>query len=291
MLVFCLLASLPLAAADKAAMDAKAETKINQLDAPLYNPFIERYMLDEVKQLRADMAALKVELTRDVVDRELKVSAQAVTYATDTVTYFFYLIAAVSSVLVIVGWSSIRDIKDKVHSVADAEMAKLVDQYESRLELIEKQLKQKARHIEENREEIELTQEVQSLWLRAAQEANPYNKIAIYDQVLKLRPQDFEALTYKADAALELGEPLWALNLCNQALQIDAENSHAFFQLACAYTALEQFDEALKNLHKALEFSTDSYPEALLADEALKPLAGLEAFQAIRNQKSQADHA
>ena len=250
---------------------------VEGLNKPLYSPFIERYVLDELKQLRIDQAQTKHELMQQIVDREHNSVDRGVAYATDTVTYFFYLIAAATSVLVMVGWTSIRDIKERVHSLADEEISKLVNEYESRLETIEAQLQQKTLHIEENREEIELTQEIQSLWLRAQQDPSPANKISIYDDILKLRPGDCEALTYKADAVLELNEPQWAANLCHQALKIDPENSQAFYQLACAYTAMDQFDEALRYLSEALH-RRESYQEDIREDPALQPLINHEVF-------------
>jgi tetratricopeptide (TPR) repeat protein len=78
-----------------------------------------------------------------------------------------------------------------------------------------------------------------------------------------LHQDDTEALTYKADAVLELEEPQWAINLCHQALAIDSENSHAFYQLVCAFTAMNQFDEAVHYLAEALNRS-DSYKDGLL---------------------------
>lgn len=254
------------------------DARLDRLEKPLYTPFIERYMLDELKQLRVDMAAQRSELIQQIVDRELKSVDRGVAYATDAVTYFFYLIAGAISILVLVGWSSIRDMKERVHSLADEEISKLVHAYEERLHSIEVQLNQKAQHIEENREEIELTQEVQALWLRAGQDGNPSHKIAIYDQLLKLRPDDCEALSYKADSVLELGEPQWAANLCHQALAIDPDNSHAFYQLACAYTALNQFDDAVRYLSEALR-RTDSYREEMARDPALAALADYAPFQ------------
>ncbi|MCE2571277.1 TPR end-of-group domain-containing protein [Motilimonas eburnea] len=253
------------------------------LEAPLYNPFVERYVLDELKQLRIEQAQAKQELIQQIVDREHKSVDRAVAYATDTVTYFFYLIAAATSVLVIVGWSSIREIKDRVHTLADEEISKLINEYEKRLAAIEAQLQQKTLHIEENREEIERTQEVQSLWLRAQQESSSANKILIYDELLKIRPTDCEALTYKADAVLELDEPQWAANLCHQALKIDKENSHAFYQLACAYTAMEQFDKAMKYLSEAVQ-RRDSYREELKHDPALTALLEQPEFYGSLNQ-------
>lgn len=258
--------------------DAERQAAVEAMDKPLYSPFIERYVLDELKQLRIEQAQTKQELIQQIVDREHHSVDRAVTYATDTVTYFFYLIAAATSVLVLVGWSSIRDIKERVHSLADQEISDLIHEYENRLATIEKQLQQKTQHIEENREAIELTKEVQSLWLRAQQDHSPANKIIIYDEILKLRHDDCEALTYKADAVLELNEPQWAANLCHQALKIDPDNSHAFYQLACAYTEMQQFDEAARFLAEAVA-RRESYLDDVHEDPMLQALVASDAFK------------
>jgi tetratricopeptide (TPR) repeat protein len=260
--------------------DKQAAQVVNNLEEPLYSPFVERYVLDELKQLRIDQAQTKNALLQQIVDREHSSVDRGVSYVTDAITYFFYLIAAATSVLVLVGWSSIRDIKERVHTSADEEITKLISLYEKRLEAIEDQLKQKTLHIEENREEIELTQEIQSLWLRAAQDASPANKISVYDEILKLRDNDCEALTYKADAVLEMNEPQWAANLCNQALKIDPENGHAFYQLACAYTAMNRFDEAVVSLKEAID-KQESFREDIVADTALEKLKGYQPFDQL----------
>ncbi len=250
---------------------------IESLDKPLYSPFIERYMLDELKQLRMDMAAQRNELIQQIVDRELSSVDRGVTYATNTVTYFFYLIAGASTILVLLGWTSLRDIKERVQSMADKKVSKLVHEYEERLAIVEQQLNKEAQLIEKIGEDIERTQDVQSLWLRAGQASSLANKIAIYDQILKLRPEDCEALTYKADAVLDMGEPQWAVNLCQQALKIDPENGHAFYQLACAYTALNQYEEAVNCLSEALE-RTEDYRDKFADDPALQALKDFAPF-------------
>ncbi|MBB5210996.1 TPR end-of-group domain-containing protein [Microbulbifer hydrolyticus] len=274
----------PVVTAEEAAENKKkleeldrVSDAVDEINKPLYSPFIERYVLDELKQLRVDMAAQKVSLTENIVDRQLSAADKAITYATDTITYFFYLIAGFSSLLVIMGWTSIRDVKEKVHTLANQEISSLVEQYEERLRSIEEQLSEKTQHIEHNRDEIELTQEVHSLWLRAGREQTPTGKIAVYDQILKLRQDDGEALTYKADAVLELDEPQWAINLCLQALQIDSENGNAYYQLACAYAYLEQWEESISYLRKALDIST-AYRDEALEDSAFNGLYELEEF-------------
>ncbi|MDX1506078.1 MAG: hypothetical protein R3221_10200 [Spongiibacter sp.] len=272
----CALALWPLLAvaqlpASEEERDQAIDEHVESLKEPLYSPFIERYILDEVRSLRIDMERKHRELTQEVVDRELGAADKAVSYATNTVTYFFYLIAGVSSALVVIGWNSLREIKEKVHSAASEQVAELVMEYEKRLRIIEKQLKQETAHIESNREEITRTQEIHSLWLRASQETNPAGKIAIYDQILATRPNDIEAITYKADAALDQGEPQWAVNLCRHALQLDDSNAHAFYQLACAYASMDHLDEGARYFAKAVGQS-EIYREELDRDPALAPL-------------------
>ncbi|MDO3382265.1 TPR end-of-group domain-containing protein [Gilvimarinus algae] len=265
---------------DEAAQDRNARETVENLEKPLYNPFVERYVLDELKLLRSEMAQQRVELTEKIVDRQMDSIDRGVSYATNTITYFFYLIAGVSSILVLVGWTSVRDIKERMNKIADEEVGKLVETYEKRLEAIERQLTQKTRHIDANREEIERTQELHALWLRAGQETLSANKIAIYDQILDIRPDDCEALTYKADEVLELGEVQWAINLCQQALTIDPDNAHAFFQLACAKTMLGNYDQAIHYLRETVKRS-DTYRESMTEDPALEPLYGMEEFKAL----------
>jgi len=239
----------------QAQRDQLAAEKINQLDAKMYNPFTELYILGEVKDLRQEIADVKVDLTEKIVAKELTIADRALVYATDTITYFFYLLAGASSLLVIIGWNSLRDVKERVGSYANEEISRITASYEERLEKLETELNRKSRHIKAAQDEIVLTNEIHSLWLKASQESSPQNKIAIYDQILALRPEDLEALTYKADAALLLGQTEWATSLANRALDIDPENSHAFYQRACAYAESGYVEEALRDLGEAISRS------------------------------------
>jgi len=198
---FCAALAMPAAAQSVDSDDKKqqqndqqAEQTIEELQAPLYSAFTERYLLDEVKNLRQQIADARVELTEKIVDKEIDVSSKALTYATDTVTYFFYLIAGASTLLVLIGWNSLRDIKERVGAFANDEIRRITASYEKRLDKLEDELHRKSRHIAQAQEEIELTNEIHSLWLKASQENTPQSKIAIYDQILQLRPDDVEAL-------------------------------------------------------------------------------------------------
>ena len=212
MLILGMMLTPPLWA--KAANDSGAGTRA-QLPGSLpagenpadgMSPFRENWILGELRSIRTDMMQYKNDMNRIVTDRELGVADKAMSYATSTVTYFFYLIAGAASLLALVGWSTIRDLKDKIRGYADAEMARLTEEYESRLAELEQELRSKSQTIAANQEEIERTNEIHSLWLKASKEAVPQSKVAIYDRILELRPDDHEALAWKADAVLELGE-------------------------------------------------------------------------------------
>jgi len=265
---------LPERAYAETPKDEKAEETIEALNAPLYSPFTERYLLDEVKTLRQIVADTRVEFTEKMTEKELAVADKALMYATDTVTYFFYLIAGASTLLVLVGWNSLREIKERATALANDEIKRITASYENRLEALERELHHKSRHIAKTQEEIELTNEVHSLWLKASQESIPQNKIAIYDQILGLRPDDLEALTYKADAALSMGQTQWANSLANRALTLDPDNSHALYQRACAHAESGYHEEALRDL-----------ADAIAKSEALREQAQLDAsFEKIRDE-------
>ena len=256
------------------------EERIKTLEKPMYTPFIELYLLEESKALRKEMMNTRAELIEKVVDKELSVADKTMSYATDTVTYFFYLIAGATSILVVIGWNSIRDMRNQLTSLAEKRVNELVVEYEKRLEFIEDQLRQKSDIIQQNQAEIERTNEVHSLWLKASQETSQQNKIAAYDTILDLRPDDVEALSYKADAVLEMQEPLWAISLCQRALKLAPDNGHAHYQLACAYAEIGRWEDAISTLQKAIDIS-EAYRDDASVDVSFEQLRDHESFRTL----------
>ena len=270
---------LPLHAAE-ITKPAELDATIEKLDKPMYNPFIERYLVDEVKNLRTELYTVRAELIEKQVDKQITLADKSMTYAINTVTYFFYLIAGVSTLMVLVGWNSLKDIKQRVNSLANEEVQRITAQYENRLKKIEDELNTKSSRIRQTQEEINTTNEIHSLWLRASQENSPHNKIPLYDQILAIRPDDTEALTYKADAALQLRETLWAVSLCNRALQLDPENAHAYYQRACAHAEAQNFDEALRDLEEAIRLS-EAFKWEAIDDASFNMARQRPEFQAL----------
>ncbi|ERP94608.1 hypothetical protein Q666_06760 [Marinobacter sp. ES-1] len=263
---------------DKELTAEDVEESIKTLEKPMYTPFVELYLLDESKALRKEMQDTRAELIEKVVEKELSVADKSMSYATDTVTYFFYLIAGATSILVVIGWNSIRDMRHQLTSLAEKRVNELVVEYEQRLKFIEEQLQQKSEIIHQNQAEIERTNEVHALWLKASQETSQQNKIAAYDQILDLRPDDVEALSYKADAVLEIREPLWAISLCQRALKLAPDNGHAHYQLACAYAEIGRWEDAVATLEKAIDIS-EAYRDDASVDPSFEQLQDHESFR------------
>ncbi|WP_144200932.1 tetratricopeptide repeat protein [Shewanella sp. KCT] len=221
----------------------------------LDRPLVERYILDELKALRMEQQDLERRMTVEITDRELAVADKSLNYANVTVTYFFYIIAGVASLIAFIGWQSLREIKTNTAKLAAEQLQSITEQYEEKFKVLEQDLKRKSRIITKNNREIEIINEIHTLWLHAQSAQTPEQKIAVYNEILTIRPGDLEAMTYKADAAMEMREFNWALSLCNRVLEVDGSNAHALYQRACAFACLGQEERALSDLEQAIENS------------------------------------
>lgn len=269
-LLFIAPSSTIAATEDKLPIEDKNNV-IDKLDKPLYNPFVERYVLDELKTLRTDLQSQRAEMIERYTKTELAASDRAINYATSTVNNIFYIIAAAASILALVGWSSVREIRHKLNEIIEQKVSNITEDYEQRLLTLESKLKDRTDRIISAQEDISRTNTMHSLWMRAGLEATHQAKIDVYDQILSISPNDTEALTYKADEVLEMGEPQWAINLCNKALSIDEQYAYAFYQRACANSTLNHLDTAFEDLVNAIELS-GTYLDEAKTDKGLENL-------------------
>ncbi|EGR2178879.1 hypothetical protein DZF81_12335 [Vibrio parahaemolyticus] len=269
-LLFSLILSLPTLA---------SEEKYSESDL-LDRPLMERYILDELKSLRQDYQSLEKRMITEITDRELTVADKSLNYANVTVTYFFYIIAGVASLIAFVGWQSLREFKHNTKEMADKRLEKIAQEYEKKFVALERDLKRKTRIISENNKEIEKINEIHNLWLRAQSSQTPEQRIEIYDEILVIRPGDLEALTYKADAAMEINEYHWALSICNRVLEVDYTNGPALYQRACAYSRLGIEEQAIEDLERAIDYSP-SIRDLLAEERDLELLHGNERFEKL----------
>lgn len=223
----------------------------------------------------------------DITDRELSVADNSLNYANVTVTYFFYIIAGVASLIAFIGWQSLREIKTNTIKLAAEQLHTIADQYKATFKALEQNLKRKSRIISDNNREIDIVNEVHTLWLHANGAQTPEQKIEVYDESLTIRPGDLEALTNKADAAMEMREFNWALSLCNRVLEVDPTNCHALNQRACVLSCLGIEDRAMSDLEKAIG-SSASFKEVAIQEVDFNSLRYNPKFEAlISHQDSQ----
>lgn len=257
------------------------QTKYSDSDL-LDRPLMERYILDELKALRQEQQDLERKLTIQITDRELSVADKSLNYANVTVTYFFYIIAGVASMIAFVGWQSLREFKANTKEMADKRLEAIADEYQEKFGALERDLKRKTRIISENNKEIEKINEIHNLWLRAQSMPTAEQRIDVYDEILTLRPGDLEALTYKADAAMEIKEYNWALSLCNRVLELDNTNGPALYQRACAYSRLGIEEQAIEDLTRAIDASP-SIRDLIDTEPDLEGMHGNPRFDALLN--------
>ncbi len=263
-----------------APTEEQQQQALAQLNEPMYKPLLERYILDELKAVRQDQQQLREDVTKQVTHAQLDTADRALIYTTDTINNVFFIITATASILVLVGWNSLRDVKNKVEDIVNTRVSVITDEYEDRLKILEEKLRVRSEEILSNQERISVTNEVHSLWMRANLESDFANKIEIFDEILKRKPEDVEAIAYKADALLELNETAKAIELCNQAIDIDSDYGYAYWQRACAYALTHKHADALADIKMALEYSPNLRNE-LLHESAYASLHDNDSFNTI----------
>jgi len=259
---------------------SKNTLEVDTIEKPLYKPFIERYILDEIKSLRQDNQSLRAQVTKEISEAKLESSDRAINYTTSTINNIFYIITAAASLLVLLGWRSLNDIKKALKSDMAKKIQTLTADYEDRLLQIEVKMTERSKVMIETQRDITNTNSIHSLWMRAGIEKSEEDKILIYDEILNIKKDDIEAITYKADALLEIGEVRWALNLTNVAIEYDDEYALAYWQRACAYAKLDKQTEALKDIEKALKLS-DTLQDELLNEKHFENLHENKLFKTL----------
>lgn len=243
-------------------------------------PLMERYVLDELKSVRQDQQALRTYIQKEIAQAELNAADRAIEYTTSTTNNIFYIITAAASLLVLLGWRSLNDIKKSLKDSTERKLHDLTMAYEERLNNVENKMKERSKVIIDNQEKITSTNAIHSLWMRAGLEKSEEDKITVYDEILNINPDDIEAMTYKADALLEIDEVRWALNLSNTAIEKDDSYSLAYWQRACASARLNKKKEAIKDIKKAIQLS-DSLSDELQKESHFESLHETDEFKKL----------
>lgn len=244
----------------------------------LERPLMERYVLDELKDLRIENMKLRIQVEKRLTKNEVGQTDRAARYMTDTIGNIFYLIAAATSVLIFAGWNSFRDIRIKTESIVEERLNIITKKYNEKMEKLQKEMTLQSEKILDNQNKIYNTQYIHSLWMRSNLETNPQSKIDIYDEIININPDDAEVYAYKADAVLDMDEYEWALNLSNKAIEIDPEYGYAYWQRSCANAVLHNNNEAIADLLIAIQQSPNLKDE-IEGEELFENLKEIEEFK------------
>ncbi|GAA0207216.1 hypothetical protein GCM10009123_13400 [Kangiella japonica] len=275
--LFCSFFSLAVVAADSGAGETEDKTKQKTSN---YQPLIERYILDELRSVRQDQQQIVADIEKKVANARLDASDRAIRYTSDTLNNIFIIITTAASILVLMGWRSMRDVKSKLNEVVETKINELTQEYEDRLGELEGKLRKRSQEIIDAQEDISRSNELHSIWMRAGLENNLHQKIKFYDEILAINPTDIEALIYKADAAYELGDYEWAFSLANRAIEQDEDYGLAYWQRACANAANGATQEAINDIKIAIEKAPKLVDE-LEREDAFEDLKDLEEFRAL----------
>ena len=230
-------------------------SQIKGIDKALERPLIERYIIDELKDLRIENMKLKNEVEKRISRAEVEQTDRAARYITDTIGNIFYLIAAATSILLFAGWNSLRDIRGNTEKILENKLNIITEKYNSQLQNLQDKLTVQSKKILDNQNKIYNTQYQHSLWMRSNLETNIQSKVDLYDEILKINNNDAEVYAYKADAVLDMDEYEWALSLSNKAIEIDPEYGYAYWQRSCANASLDNKHDAIEDLKTAIEKS------------------------------------
>ncbi|BBB24219.1 conserved hypothetical protein [Isorropodon fossajaponicum endosymbiont JTNG4] len=254
-----------------------AETPITKA---LYKPFIERYILDDLKLLRQEQQQLRVDFVEKVANARLDVSDRALRYTADTTTNIFYIITIAATLLVLLGWRSLQDVRDNIKTITSKQISDLTKKYEKRLSEIEDKARVRSEQIISTQQDIANTNLIHSLWVRSGITKSEQEKINIFDEILDLTPDDIEALTYKADTLLDIDEDTWSLSLSNRAIEINDKYALAYWQRACAKAKLGQHDDAVADIKLAIDL-TDSLKAEVMNEIYFENLKNNKKFRVL----------
>ena len=244
----------------------------------LERPLMERYVLDELKDLRIENMKLRIQVEKRITKNEVGQTDRAARYMTDTIGNIFYLIAAATSVLIFAGWNSFRDIRIKTESIVEERLNIITKKYNEKMEKLQEEMTLQSEKILDNQNKIYNTQYIHSLWMRSNLETNPQSKIDIYDEIININPDDAEVYAYKADAVLDMDEYEWALNLSNKAIEIDPEYGYAYWQRSCANAVLHNNNEAIADLLIAIK-QAPNLKDEIEGEELFENLKEIEEFK------------
>jgi len=105
-------------------------------------------------------------------------------------------------------------------------------------------------------------------------------EISLFETVLKREPENVDALLALGNAYTMRGQYEAGLKIDLKLVELLPEDSTAHYNLACSYSLLGELDQAIEELHVAIEFGYDD-PEFMESDPDLENVRNHRRFEEI----------
>lgn len=231
----------------------------------------ERYILNEIKSLRAEIERLRRFTIVEVNDREIETIDKALSYSANTVNYFFIIFTITIAIFGIFGWRSLLEIKNSLKRAFEKQLENILVNFQERLARIEETQVEKNNAITKKQKEFQKQQEISVIWSSYNREEDYRNKLEYLEKLEKMGERKNAIMLEKTNVYLFLGFYDKTLELCETLMKQDPDNTTLLYNRAAAYSALDKEEEATQDINQLISLSPH-FIEAILEDKLFEGL-------------------
>lgn len=249
----------------------------------------QRFILTELKELRTQLEATRRELNQELNTRELASVDRALSYNANTVNFFWIIITIAVTGFGLVGWRTMRDVKDNFSDKFEKQVQRRVKEEQKKLELFMKEFQQEqmkqSEDILKNQEFIQKKQEAWYLWSQFNREENPSSKLELLEKITVIWLEEDELFVNIERSGIYVELALWdkVLESAEKWLEISMDNTTLLYNKASALVMLEEKQEAVKVLSNVI-WVNPSMKEEILDDPMFENIQS-ELEEYITNQE------
>ncbi len=241
-------------------VSAEKDKKTNELEKnnekmnillPKDLTWTDRYIIDEQKNLRNSFYDLKLELTKEIQKKEFSLIERTMDYSSNTLNFLFILISGILTILGLVGWKVIKDIKREAKNGIDKEIDKVI-----------KPFKKKIKKLEEE-------QERSILWRNLYLTDSDNKKLDILKEIESKNGNVINIKIERSNIYLRTESFHKVIEICDFILKEDFKTPTALYNRAFAYYSLKEYENGEKDLTELLKISPD-YTETIKNEKVFK---------------------
>lgn len=210
----------------------------------------DRYLLDDMKQLRTSVETLKREIFMEIQDKEIRAIDKALSYSSSAVSFFSILITLLVTSIWIVGWKTVKDIKETTRESIDKETKKIIENFKEKIEELEKE------------------QKINILWRQYNASEVDKEKLEILDKVYALKPESQFALLERSTIYLSMLQFDKVVEITSIIVNSGRKKHmwQALLTRASAYASIDKIDNCINDLISLIQISSD-YKENILENK------------------------